>query len=226
MLDGKQQIKKRKKWKRKEKERGENKEENSYTWTINSQKTWGKMIKSNDGCEEIKNEIRESHDDPGPVMLHSSSQTSIKTTLKRTARGPGLVQVGLLVTAKQHTSRPGGWKETLALSLSGGLPKNSCTNPFSPALNKPLTTRGRPATAAILPSEQEMKSLRRQQEQRMAGSTGEWKTAEMDRRGKERKGVGKRERGGDVLTLISLRMTSIMLPITMRKSKTFQGSLK
>lgn len=35
-----------------------------------------------------------------------------------------------------------------------------------------------------------------------------------------------RERGGDVLTLISLRMTSIMLPITMRKSKTFQGSLK
>ncbi len=66
------------------------------------------MIKSNDGCEEIKNEIRESHDDPGPVMLHSSSQTSIKTTLKRTARGPGLVQVGLLVTAKQHTSRPGG----------------------------------------------------------------------------------------------------------------------
>lgn len=31
---------------------------------------------------------------------------------------------------------------------------------------------------------------------------------------------------GFVLTLISLRMTSIMLPITMRKSKTFQGSLK
>lgn len=29
-----------------------------------------------------------------------------------------------------------------------------------------------------------------------------------------------------ILTLISLRMTSIMLPITMRKSKTFQGSLK
>lgn len=32
--------------------------------------------------------------------------------------------------------------------------------------------------------------------------------------------------GGYVLTFISLRMTSIMLPITMRKSKTFQGSLK
>lgn len=37
----------------------------------------------------------------------------------------------------------------------------------------------------------------------------------------------KREKGvGGVLTLISLRMTSIMLPITMRKSKTFHGSLK
>lgn len=35
-----------------------------------------------------------------------------------------------------------------------------------------------------------------------------------------------RARAGFVLTLISLRMTSIMLPITMRKSKTFQGSLK
>lgn len=33
MLDGKQQNNK-KKWKRTEKERGENKEENSYTWTI------------------------------------------------------------------------------------------------------------------------------------------------------------------------------------------------
>lgn len=31
---------------------------------------------------------------------------------------------------------------------------------------------------------------------------------------------------GGVLTFISLRMTSMMLPITMRKSKTFQGSLK
>lgn len=35
-----------------------------------------------------------------------------------------------------------------------------------------------------------------------------------------------RARVGFVLTLISLRMTSIMLPITMRKSKTFHGSLK
>ncbi len=114
-----------------------------------------------------------------------------------------------------------------SLSFTGPTEKLSCTNTFSPALNKPLTARGRPATAAILPSEQEMKSWRRQQEQRMAGSTEEWKTAEMDRRAKERKGLGKeRARGGDVLTLISLRMTSIMLPITMRKSKTFQGSLK
>lgn len=32
--------------------------------------------------------------------------------------------------------------------------------------------------------------------------------------------------GRAILTLVSLRMTSIMLPITMRKSKTFQGSLK
>lgn len=32
--------------------------------------------------------------------------------------------------------------------------------------------------------------------------------------------------GRVILTLVSLRMTSIMLPITMRKSKTFQGSLK
>lgn len=36
----------------------------------------------------------------------------------------------------------------------------------------------------------------------------------------------RRARVGIVLTLISLRMTSIMLPITMRKSNTFQGSLK
>lgn len=36
----------------------------------------------------------------------------------------------------------------------------------------------------------------------------------------------RRARVGFVLTLISLRMTSIMLPITMRKSNTFQGSLK
>ena len=32
--------------------------------------------------------------------------------------------------------------------------------------------------------------------------------------------------GRAILTLVSLRMTSIMLPMTMRKSKTFQGSLK
>ena len=38
--------------------------------------------------------------------------------------------------------------------------------------------------------------------------------------------VTRRVRVGIVLTLISLRMTSIMLPITMRKSNTFQGSLK
>lgn len=143
-------------------------------------------------------------------MLHSSSQTSIKTTLKRTARGPGLVQVWLLVTAKQHTSRPGGWKETLALSLSRGpTEKLSCTNTFSPALNKPLTARGRPATAAILPSEQEMKSWRRQQEQRMAGSTEEWKTAEMDRRAKERKGVGKRERERWRCTYVDLTQNDV-----------------
>lgn len=43
---------------------------------------------------------------------------------------------------------------------------------------------------------------------------------ETEREGDETEG------GGVVLTLISLRMTSIMLPITMRKSNTFQGSLK
>ena len=53
------------------------------------------------------------------------------------------------------------------------------------------------------------------------------KEKEREKREREREGQSEwRERGGDVLTLISLRMTSIMLPITMRKSKTFQGSLK
>lgn len=51
----------------------------------------------------------------------------------------------------------------------------------------------------------------------------------MRERGK-REGRGGRRRlpgeGRVILTLVSLRMTSIMLPITMRKSKTFQGSLK
>lgn len=42
----------------------------------------------------------------------------------------------------------------------------------------------------------------------------------------EREKETRRVRVGIVLTLISLRMTSIMLPITMRKSNTFQGSLK
>lgn len=42
----------------------------------------------------------------------------------------------------------------------------------------------------------------------------------------EEEGVVRRMRVDVVLTLISLRMTSIMLPITMRKSNTFQGSLK
>ena len=44
---------------------------------------------------------------------------------------------------------------------------------------------------------------------------------------------GGEERGGHggvlgrvILTFVSLRMTSITLPITIRKSKTFQGSLK
>lgn len=32
--------------------------------------------------------------------------------------------------------------------------------------------------------------------------------------------------GRIILTFVSLRMTSITLPITMRQSKTFQGSLK
>lgn len=45
-------------------------------------------------------------------------------------------------------------------------------------------------------------------------------------RDREKEGVTRRVRAGIVLTLISLRMTSIMLPITMRKSNTFQGSLK
>lgn len=50
---------------------------------------------------------------------------------------------------------------------------------------------------------------------------------------RERSGGGRRGgrtrvpgEGRAILTLVSLRMTSIMLPITMRKSKTFQGSLK
>ncbi len=43
---------------------------------------------------------------------------------------------------------------------------------------------------------------------------------------REKEGATRRVRVGIVLTLISLRMTSIMLPITMRKSNTFQGSLK
>lgn len=43
---------------------------------------------------------------------------------------------------------------------------------------------------------------------------------------KEEERVVRRMRVDVVLTLISLRMTSIMLPITMRKSNTFQGSLK
>lgn len=42
----------------------------------------------------------------------------------------------------------------------------------------------------------------------------------------DREKEGATRRVGIVLTLISLRMTSIMLPITMRKSNTFQGSLK
>ncbi len=45
-------------------------------------------------------------------------------------------------------------------------------------------------------------------------------------RDREKEGATRRERVGIVLTLISLRMTSIMLPITMRKSNTFHGSLK
>lgn len=59
-------------------------------------------------------------------------------------------------------------------------------------------------------------------ERRAEGKT-EWE--DMRQRGRDKESeVG---RGGDVvLTLISLRMTSIMLPITMRKSNTFQGSLK
>lgn len=61
----------------------------------------------------------------------------------------------------------------------------------------------------------------------MAGSTGGMKDSRDGQESKREKGSWEeRERGGDVLTLISLRMTSIMLPITMRKSKTFQGSLK
>lgn len=43
---------------------------------------------------------------------------------------------------------------------------------------------------------------------------------------RNREGETRRVTEGIVLTLISLRMTSIMLPITMRKSNTFQGSLK
>lgn len=48
-------------------------------------------------------------------------------------------------------------------------------------------------------------------------------------RGNRRQRKRKEEVPGEgrvILTLVSLRMTSIMLPITMRKSKTFQGSLK
>lgn len=59
----------------------------------------------------------------------------------------------------------------------------------------------------------------------MAGRGGA--ESKREKKMKESKARGHmRARVGFVLTLISLRMTSIMLPITMRKSKTFQGSLK
>lgn len=59
------------------------------------------------------------------------------------------------------------------------------------------------------------------------------KKSEKKKRKREREKEQQRRRrwwypgeGRVILTLVSLRMTSIMLPITMRKSKTFQGSLK
>lgn len=58
------------------------------------------------------------------------------------------------------------------------------------------------------------------------------KTKERERKREREKEQQRRRRwwypgeGRVILTLVSLRMTSIMLPITMRKSKTFQGSLK
>lgn len=62
---------------------------------------------------------------------------------------------------------------------------------------------------------------------------GKKKSEKKKKRKREREKEQQRRRrwwypgeGRVILTLVSLRMTSIMLPITMRKSKTFQGSLK